>query len=215
MKLPPLGGATSFYVPRHWKDHVSMNEVTDEQVGNPLNDFLTLPHITNKIHYLKFNTHRSSEVLVPGRLSKTEPIQLLFPSQPKSLILREGAKNICNRQKGPVSEHRWNTAGLQWCYLPRCKSSHKTMKLSVLTPMMLRNSEHPYGLWGDQLFALWILFFNPPTLHSSYTERQISTANVHKPVSSTFIPVFGFCFVFQIKKKNLSHRAMNSLIIEA
>lgn len=37
-----------------------------------------------------------------------------------------GAKNIWVRQKGPVSKLKWNTAALQLCYLPYCKSSHKT-----------------------------------------------------------------------------------------
>ena len=44
-----------------------MNEVTGGHAGNPLNDFFTWPHITNKIHCLKVNTQRSPEVLVNGK----------------------------------------------------------------------------------------------------------------------------------------------------
>lgn len=52
---------------------ISMNEVTDEHVGHPLNDLLTLPYFTNKIPCLKFNTWRSPEILVSGSVSKGEP----------------------------------------------------------------------------------------------------------------------------------------------
>lgn len=136
------------------------------------------------------------EILVSGRLSKSEPVfqQLLFHWQPNSMKLRDGAKNIWNRQKGPISRHKWNTAVIVDSCATFLALSQVT-KLSVVSTTMLRSSERPYGLWGDQLFAFWISFFNPYTLDGS-PEELTSTANVHKPVSSTLAPVFVFCFCF-------------------
>lgn len=66
-------------------------------------------------------------------------------------------------------------------------------------------------LWGNQLLAFWIPFFNPQTWHSS-SQRQISTANVHSRFH-LLSPGGLLCdFVFQIKK--IWVRAMESWIIE-
>lgn len=124
--------------------------------------------------------------------------------------LREEAKNIQNRQKGPVSKRKWNTTGWQLCYLPRFKSSHKTF------------SGHHYdvkGFWAPlwarrrPTFCLLDFIFQP-----LYTGRLTRGANFHCKCPQACVihlsPSVCFLLLFFGLKKNLSKRAMNSLIIE-
>lgn len=174
-----------------------MNEVTNEHVGSPMNDFFTLPHITNKIRCLKFNTQRSRRS--PGEWQAQQEwtyISTIFPLTTKLHEIKGRGQEHLEQTKGPCfqEEMKYSCHGWQLCYLPRFKSSHKTFSGHHYD---VKEFWAPHGLWGDQLFAFWISFFNP-YIPDGLPKELTSVANVHKPVSTTLAPAFGFAFVFRI-----------------
>lgn len=188
---------------------VSMNEVAEEQVRNPLNDFFTWPHITNKIHCLKFNTRGSPEVLVQQDWTCISTAIDIFPLTTKSVKLREGAKNMWDRQKGPVSKHQWNTS---WFTAVPPSSLYVT-----------KQNETFRGHYSDvkEFWASLGALRQPTICFLEAIFQPIDTAHkrgkfppqMYTSLYHLLSPHVCFLLLF-FQLKNLSNRATNSLIIE-